>query len=441
MYAQHPQLIELDSSSIVVNGVSHKTDEWTNIRPGILSLVGRNLHKQPNHPIGILRGLIESRFEGLGYTFYNDFEPAVSVHDNFDVLGFPEDHPGRSKSDTYYINKNTVLRTHTSAHEPYCFRDCKTPGYFISGDVYRKDEIDQTHYPVFHQLEGGRIWSKNDSDNSVITQIQNDIDGLPKIDILVEDDNLVYDAQINPKQSHMSDKETELVTTHLKRTIEILVDQVFSEAKKAAKESGLSGSSYDEPLRVRWLTDKFPWTAPSWQIEVWWNGRWLECCGCGIVKREVLLQSGIENSIGWAFGIGLDRIAMLLFGIPDIRVFWSQDERFTKQFSESKISIFKPYSKYPGTTRDISFWLPEDSTNIDSVHENDVMEVVREIAGDIAESVKLIDEFSHPKSGRKSQCYRVNYQSMDRSLTNDEINVLHEKVRKELEELHPIELR
>ncbi|KAG7810302.1 hypothetical protein KL921_002797 [Ogataea angusta] len=431
----------MNSYVTLVGGKTYLTDEWTNVRPGILSLVGRNLHKNSNHPIGILRELIESRFKNLGYTFYNDFDPVVSVHDNFDVLGFPKDHPGRSRSDTYYINKDLVLRTHTSAHEPLCFKNCSTPGYFISGDVYRKDEIDRTHYPVFHQLEGGRLWSRESLGDSLVSQIESEIAALPKLDIIVEDDNPIFDAVQNPKQDHMSDLETKLITLHLKKTIEILVDQVFNEAKKAALETGSNVLSFEEPLRVRWLQDRFPWTTPSWQIEVWWNGSWLECCGCGIVKNEVLLKSGIANSIGWAFGIGLDRIAMLLFGVPDIRLFWSNDDRFKKQFSANQISVFRPYSKYPGSVRDISFWLPEKTMEASALHENDLMEIVREVAGDLAESVKLIDEFVHPRTGKRSQCYRVNYQSMDRSLITEEVNALDEKVREALRSSYNIELR
>ncbi|GME82869.1 unnamed protein product [Ambrosiozyma monospora] len=132
---------------------------------------------------------------------------------------------------------------------------------------------------------------------------------------------------------------------------------------------------------------------------------------------------------------------MLLFGIPDIRLFWTLDERFKSQFKEKTISTFKPYSKYPGTTRDISFWLPESKEGFTELHENDLMEIVRETAGDLAESVKLIDEFTHPNTNKKSQCYRVNYQSMDRSLTNDEVNRLHDTSRNILAETYGVQLR
>ncbi|KAH3686613.1 hypothetical protein WICPIJ_002412 [Wickerhamomyces pijperi] len=425
-------------TSITIQGQTYPTDDWTNVTPSIQNLTSRSLHLNDNHPIGILRNLIEDRFEGLGYTFYNDFKPVVSTYENFDSLGFPSDHPGRAKTDTYYLNETTLLRTHTSAHEKECFEMCPTEGYFISADVYRKDEIDRTHYPVFHQMEGGRIWSREKYGDDLLTKIQSDIEAIPKTDLIVEDAHPAFDVLKNPKQDFMTDKETELVSQHLKKTIELLVFKVFEEAKISAKLAGSTEPYLNEPLRVRWSPDYFPWTAPSWEIEVWWKGTWLECCGCGVVREQVLTNSGVKDSIGWAFGIGLDRIAMLLFGIPDIRLFWTLDQRFAEQFQKGKISTFKPYSKYPGTVRDIAFWVPSVE---EKVHMNEIMEVVRGVAGDLVESVKLIDEFTHPKSGRNSQCYRINYQSMDRNLTNEEVNELQEQIRDLVKSEFNVELR
>lgn len=424
---------------ITIGQKSYQTDEWTNVTPSILALTERSLHLQPNHPIGILRELVEKKFTGLGYTFYNNFKPVVTTFENFDSLGFPLDHPGRSKTDTYYINEKTLLRTHTSAHERECFTDCKTPGFFISADVYRRDEIDRTHYPGFHQMEGGRIWRRDEysSESELLKQLEKDIEELPSVEIIVEDTPTQMNEG-NPKQDYMTDDETILVAKHLKRNIEILVNEVFNEAKKAAKLAGSDEPYLNEPLKVRWVEAYFPWTAPSWEIEVWWKGEWLECCGCGVVKQQVLTNSGIENTIGWAFGIGLDRIAMLLFGIPDIRLFWTLDERFHNQFQQGRISTFKPYSKYPGTVRDVAFWVPSE---LEKVHINDLMEIVRNVAGDLVESVTLVDEFTHPKTGRNSQCYRINYQSMDRNLTNDEVNVLQEEVRDTMTKMFNVELR
>lgn len=95
---------------------------------------------------------------------------------------------------------------------------------------------------------------------------------------------------------------------------------------------------------------------------------------------------GVQNKIGWAFGLGLERIAMVLFSIPDIRLFWSSDERFISQFEQGKITSFKPYSKYPSCFKDVSFWLPKNA----SLHDNDFCDVVRDVAGDLVEDVKKV---------------------------------------------------
>ncbi|QBM88712.1 phenylalanyl-tRNA synthetase alpha chain [Metschnikowia aff. pulcherrima] len=429
LYANHP-------SQITVDGKSYKTDEWTNVPNLILALTDRQLHQNPNHPIGILNELIQSNFKGLGYTFYNDFRPTVTTYQNFDVLGFPLDHPGRSKLDTYYINKEHLLRTHTSAHEHECFQTCETPGYFITADVYRRDEIDRTHYPAFHQMEGARLWSKGPG---LLEQLQKDIDSIPKTNIVVEDPfrETPFNTE-NPKQEYMSDAEVKLVATHLKKTVEYMVNLVFEKARESAVKSGSKEEYLNEQLKIRWVEAYFPWTSPSWEIEVWWKGEWLECCGCGVVQQQILLNSGLnEDKLGWAFGIGLDRIAMLLFGIPDIRLFWSLDERFARQFSQGKISTFQPYSKYPGVKRDVSYWLASESP----LHTNDVMEIVRLHGGDLVENVVLKDEFVHPKTGRKSQCFGIHFQSMDRNLTNDEVNGIHKLVEQDLVETYGVEIR
>lgn len=423
------------SKDLIVDGKTYKNDSWTNVPPYMLELITRKLHKNPNHPIGILNDLIKKSIQGMDYTIYEDFHPIVTKFQNFDSLGFPEDHPGRSKSDTYYLNKDHLLRTHTSAHEQECFINCKTKGYLITADVYRRDEIDRTHYPAFHQMEGARVWSKNDP--NLFKTIQDDIDSIPKTNIIVEDpfrDKPV--TKDNPMQKYMNEEEVRLVSIHLKKTVEYIVNQVFEKAKESAKLAGSTEPYLNEPLKIRWVEAYFPWTSPSWEIEVWWKGEWLECCGCGVVQQQVLLNSNLgEDKISWAFGIGLDRIAMLLFGIPDIRLFWTLDERFHKQFQQGHVSTFVPYSKYPGVKRDVSFWLQNE------LHANDVMEIVRSHAGDLAESVVLVDEFTHPKTGKQSQCYRINYQSMDRNLTNVEINKIHDKVEKELVDKFNVEIR
>lgn len=165
---------------------------------------------------------------------------------------------------------------------------------------------------------------------------------------------------------------------------------------------------------------------------------------------------------------------MVLFSIPDIRLFWSEDPRFISQFASGGITTFKPYSKYPPCLRDMSFWIPEEPVveggshagglgqahgqdASKGWHENDYCEIVRDIVGDLVETVEKvsppslsskekeidgqIDEFTHPKTGRKSKTFRLNYRSMDRSLSNEEVNVLQAQVEKRVIAEMGIEMR
>ena len=124
---------------------------------------------------------------------------------------------------------------------------------------------------------------------------------------------------------------------------------------------------------------------------------------------------------------------MILFKIPDIRLFWTDDERFHSQFKEGKIAEFRSYSKYPPVFKDIAFWTSSEEnakeSTSDEFVENDFFDLVRSTAGDLVERIELIDHFTHPKTGRSSRCYRISYRSMDRSLTNEEIDELQFKLR------------
>ncbi|KAM7206330.1 phenylalanine--tRNA ligase [Rhypophila sp. PSN 637] len=440
--------------SVAVNGKTYETDSWFNTPSKILESTSRRLHLQIDHPIYITRQIIESKFPQPTFKSYNDFDPVVSTAENFDSLGFPADHPGRSKSDTYYINSTTLLRTHTSAHEAQLFRASSSPGYLISGDVYRRDEIDRSHYPIFHQLEGARVWDRTKVPNGdIVKAIYDDLAKLPTHNVQVEDPNPPHHVERNPLQAeYHSAAEAEAVSAHLKRSLELMVVEIFSRAKQAAARQ--DPNYVDEPLKVRWVEAYFPFTSPSWELEVYYQGDWLEVLGSGVSKQEILIKAGVPDQIGWAFGIGLDRIAMLLFQIPDIRLFWSTDERFLGQFRGvsddlDQLKRFVPFSKYPACPKDVSFWLRPTSAaggndkrgNVHDFHENDLMEIVREVGGDTVEDVKLVDEFVHPKTGRKSLCYRVNYRSLERTLTNEQAVEMHEGVRRKLVERLGVELR
>lgn len=284
----------------------------------------------------------------------------------------------------------------------------------------------------------------------VAKAVWTDLERLPKHGLSIEDPNPTTHAERNPRQTDHTPEEVEAIAAHLKKSLEGVVVELFSRAQRAAVAAGHVDANALEPLRVRWIEAYFPFTSPSWELEVLWQGDWLELLGCGVTKQDVLINAGVPDQIGWAFGAGLERIAMLLFSIPDIRLFWSKDPRFLNQFLDTEtVNTFVPFSKYPECCKDVSFWLRSSSSsagggmrsNAQDFHENDVMEIVRDVGSDLVEDVRLVDDFVHPVSRRKSLCYRVTYRSLERTLRNEEVNQLHGSVRKQLVERLGVELR
>ena len=326
----------------------------------VVDRIGRNLHLNPNHPLGIVKGKVDDFFVKTAdfISFNPPLEPNISITRAFDDLLIPLGHPSRSPSDTFYTSPTEVLRPQATSYQAaalHAAREAGMSGAVWACDVYRRDEVDRNHFPVFHQTDGAKLCS---GATVVLDDLCEQLEGLVK---------------------------------HL----------------------------WGDAVESRWdKTATFPFTQPSLELELRIPGRedWIECLGCGEIRRE-LLPAGER---GWAFGIGLERIAMLLFGIDDIRLFWSTDQRFTSQFSAGTISRFKPFSTFPVASRDVSFWAGSD------FQDNVFFEVLRDTAGGALETVKLVDEFS--QSGRKSLCYRLEYRGVDHPLTHEEVNELQSKV-------------
>ncbi|RYP19636.1 hypothetical protein DL765_003229 [Monosporascus sp. GIB2] len=304
-------------------------------------------------------------------------------------------------------------------------------------------------------MEGARSWDRAKApDGDVAAQIRSDVEKLPNHNVEVQDPNPPFQEDRNPLQTaHHSPAEAEAVVAHLKKSLELMVVEIFSRAGSAARKA--DPYFVDEPLQMRWVEAYFPFTSPSWELEVYYNSDWLEVLGCGVVKQDLYINAGVPDQLGWAFGLGLDRIAMLLFQIPDIRLFWSQDKRFLRQFEGVSDDLdalrrFKPFSKHPGCPKDVSFWLGSTTSAAggggsapgpQDFHENDVMEIVRSAAGDAVEDVRLVDAFTHPKTGRRSMCYRIMYRSLERTLTHAESNELHHRVCRSLVKKLGVEIR
>ena len=363
---------------------------YCNIPDSIDKKLSRKLHLQKNHPIEIMKRKIYDYFlnlSGKSFQVFDDLSQIVSIEDNFDKLLIPQDHPSRSKSDTYYINQNYVLRTHTSCHQNELLSQGVT-SFLVTGDVYRKDEIDSKHYPVFHQME-------------IVS--------------------LVEDGQ-NPEEE-------------LKRLLSGLVEHLFP------------GCEY------RFNSDYFPFTDPSFEIEVLFRGKWLEILGCGVMQPKILEGNGIQNRKGIACGLGLERLVMIMTDIPDIRYLWSTHERFLNQYSDGKLNKFIHYSELPSQNRDISFYVSKEELEIDDCHnqkkwflENDFFEILRDNSGELMEEVALSDSFYNKKLNKYSRTYRLTYSPNDPSMKDPGeffkmVNDIQDRIRDIVNNKMRIELR
>jgi phenylalanyl-tRNA synthetase alpha chain len=287
----------------------------------------------------------------------------------FDLFNMPPGHPARSKSDTYYVDEENVLRTHDTVFWYYYLNlpeikeriaNKETLGVICYGKVYRKDEIDKSHMNVFHQF-GGLLIGPDD-----------------KVTITPDD---------------------------LKSALAEVATSIF-------------GS-----VNYRFYDHNFPYTDPSFEMEAEIGGQWIEMLGSGMARKSVLSNFGLEGYHGWAFGFGLERLAMASMSLPDIRLLWSDDERVKKQLKLG--STYKEVSKYPPAIRDISFVV--DTSFIP----NDYFDRIRDIGGDTIEQVELLDKYENAQKfgeGKVSYTFRIIYRDLTKTLTSEEANAIHAKV-------------
>ncbi|MEN9659027.1 MAG: hypothetical protein RL571_2492 [Pseudomonadota bacterium] len=233
-----------------------------------ITLPGRGLAAGGLHPVTLVRQRIETLFHSMGFAVADGPEIETDFY-NFEALNLPPDHPARGMQDTFYVEGGEVLRTHTSPIQARYMESHEPPIKIIApGRVYRVDS-DATHSPMFHQMEG--LWVDQD-----------------------------------------------VSFADLKSVIVSFLRQFFER----------------DDLEVRFRPSFFPFTEPSAEIDVKWSKGWMEVGGCGMVHPNVLKNVGIDSEkfTGFAFGIGLDRFAMLYYGVNDLRLFFENDISFLEQF-------------------------------------------------------------------------------------------------------------
>ncbi len=287
----------------------------------------------------------------------------------FDLFNMPEGHPSRSTSDTYYVDKENVLRTHDTVFWYYYLNDKdvkkrienkETLGVLCYGKVYRKDEIDRSHMNVFHQFGG---------------------------------------LYLEP------DGKDDITPEHLKKTLSLIAESIFGK------------------INYRFYDHNFPYTDPSFEMEAEIGGRWIEMVGCGMARKTVLANFGLQGYHGWAYGFGLERLAMASMDLPDIRLLWSEDERVKKQLILGQ--KYKEVSKYPPVVRDVSFVVEQNFVP------NNYFDAIRDIGGETVEEVHLLDKYENETKfgkGKLSYTFRITYRDLNKTLTNEEVNAMHQMV-------------
>ena len=238
-----------------------------------VTLPGRGLLPANAHPVSKTLERISEIFSRLGYQTAQGPEIEDDWH-NFEALNFPPHHPARAMHDTFYFPSGHLLRTHTSGVQVRFMQNNKPPFRMIAaGKVYRSDS-DQTHTPMFHQMEG------------------------------------------------------------------LLVDETSSFADLKGTLAAFVKAFFEQDFDMRFRPSYFPFTEPSAEVDIAWqqpdgSTRWLEVLGCGMVHPNVLRNCGIdpERYTGFAFGLGIERFAMLRYGVNDLRSFFENDTRFLKQFA------------------------------------------------------------------------------------------------------------
>lgn len=245
-----------------------------------VTLPGQKKPLGKKHPLTIVLDELKEIVVGMGFEIATGPEVELDYY-NFEALNIPKDHPSRDTQDTFYISDNVLLRTQTSPMQIRTMEKKKPPIRIIApGRVYRSDAVDATHSPIFHQCEG-----------------------------LVVDKGVTF--------------------SDLKGTLELFIKKL-----------------YGEETRVRFRPHHFPYTEPSAEMDMscfkcggkgcsMCKGEgWIEILGCGMVHPQVLENCGIDPEVysGFAFGVGLERIAMMRYGIDDMRLLYENDLRFLKQF-------------------------------------------------------------------------------------------------------------
>lgn len=433
----------------------------------IKSNAGRALYTNLNHPLATVKHRIEQFFP---FVHFDDLTYQTNIKTNFDDLLVPLTHPARSVKDTFYLNEQYIktypfilktfyqkldklnifykyyicnkmlpheqtqlMQTHMTTHLPFLLKQ-KHFNSIYTGTVYRRDEINKSHFPIFHQTDGFLVKPENfDVENDLKNQLQKLIHYLFQSKSM----QLEWDQNTTFPFTHPSFEMYIKRNKHEKSWVEVL-------GCGCIKKEVICNALYQKQIYQIieneinkfdiLMTDKFKQIRFN-ENNIEFNIKNMDTTIINRLCNEELNEK-IKNKInkfleniniqGWAFGIGIDRLTMLLYEIPDIRLLWSNDTRFINQFKKNEIIKFQPFSNFPSIEKDVSFFLNEHFV------EEVFFEICRDIASENIEQVKKIDEYFNSKTEQTSVCYRITYRSHHKNLTHHFVNDLQNRIVQEL---------
>ncbi|XP_055318112.1 probable phenylalanine--tRNA ligase, mitochondrial [Sitodiplosis mosellana] len=387
--------------SLIIQKTTYRTDNWTNINQRLEPFIGANLYKKYNHPLRLTQEEVVTFFkkwfnknvdDSLDLPVYKNIGP-IEANESPDKL-----------PNAFYVNRDLILRTHTINQELKCLK-MGVDNFVMILDLHRRCQMNWSHFPIFHRLNV--IRSENCG-------------------------NLLQRTETQPAE----------------------MGKYLKEEQQAALVE-LIRHLLGTDVKYRWTDANLATTQPSWMFEIWHRDEWHRISGGGLIRNEIFEKSERPNIAGWEVGIGLDRLAMILYNIFDIRLLWNADHRFLNQFQPQQISEKLHAKLAKSTEKDalknvlqrplmkeednviknkntkcemhISYILPQ-SVDLESFPMDELCKFILQNTENAAKTVEVYDTFFNPKLDTYVINIRVEYK-LGRKRTNKEVKSLHASAR------------
>lgn len=279
--------VKSKQDTLLIQRTTYQTDDWTNITRRFTAFIGTNLHRKRNHPLKLTQDEVISFFQKW-YTKNIDSSQNVPIYDKFDPV--EENSSQTKRPDVFYISQELMLRSHFQNREINLLKS-GADNFIATMDLYRRCQMDPTHFPVFHRIHFIRTHNFEE-----ISRPGN---------------------RDGTSTQHLKEEQQTLLIEMAQHLIGTDVQYRFTEAKLLTNE-------------------------PSWMFEIFHQNKWHGISGGGIIRNEIFEKSERPNSTGWDIAVGLDRLAMILYSIFDIRLLWNADPKFLSQFEPKKVKKTVP---------------------------------------------------------------------------------------------------